>query len=96
MKAKTKTNYSIRNILKVISLLTDSATPCDIIEFLEEEYYSKSMKKDIEYGDLDLTHFIRIFLINKNFLDENQSKYVELRRQVETIKTVIEGASKWK
>ena len=90
MKAKTKTNYSIRNILKVISLLTDRATPCDIIEFLEEEYYSHSKKENIEYGDMDLTHLIRIYLKNKDHLQEARDKYFEAVEQVDKIKNILE------
>ena len=40
MKAQ-KSKYTLRNILKVISTMTDRAIPSDILEFLEEEYYSQ-------------------------------------------------------
>jgi hypothetical protein len=34
-------------------------TPCDIMEFLEDETYSESKGEDIKNGDMHLTHYIR-------------------------------------
>ena len=34
-------------------------TPCDIVEFLEDETYSESKGEDIKNGDMHLTHYIR-------------------------------------
>ena len=45
MKTK-KTKYNLWNILKVISVMSERATPSDILEFLEEEYYSHSKKEN--------------------------------------------------
>ena len=46
MKTK-KTKYNLWNILKVISVMSERATASDILEFLEEEYYSHSKKENI-------------------------------------------------
>ena len=69
MKAQ-KSKYTLRNILKVISTMTDRAIPSDILEFLEEEYYSHSKKQNIEYGDMDLTHLLRVYLKSEHYLNE--------------------------
>jgi exonuclease VII small subunit len=89
MKTK-KTKYTLRNILKVISTMTDRAIPSDILEFLEEEYYSLSKKENIEYGDMDLTHLIRIYLKGEGHLKEARDKYFEAVEQVDKIKNLLE------
>lgn len=89
MKTK-KTKYTLRNILKVISTMTDRAIPSDILEFLEEEYYSHSKKENIEYGDMDLTHLIRIYLKGEGYLKEARDKYLEAVEQVDKIKNLLE------
>ena len=95
MKAK-KSKYTLRNILKVISTMTDRAIPSDILEFLEEEYYSLSKKENIEYGDMDLTHLIRIYLKGESHLKEARDKYFEAVEQVDKIKNLLEVNKKWK
>lgn len=95
MKAK-KTKYNLRNILKVISVMSDRATPSDIIEFLEEEYYSHSKKENIEYGEIDLVHLIRIYLKGEGYLKEARDKYFEAVEQVDKVKKILEVNKKWK
>jgi len=95
MKAQ-KNKYTLRNIFKVISTMTDRAIPSDILDFLEEEYYSKSKKENIEYGDMDLTHLIRIYLNNKEYLQQAEENYIEAVKQVDKIKDVLGGRlTKW-
>jgi hypothetical protein len=44
---------------KLINLLYDEKTiPCDVIDFLNEEYESESLGH-VNYGDIDLIHYIR-------------------------------------
>ena len=52
----------INEIVKIIKVLTTRATPCDIVEFLNASHYSESKQKNIQYGELDLFHVLRIFL----------------------------------
>jgi hypothetical protein len=75
-------NMKLREILKITEVLTGRKTPCDILEFLDDEYYSMSGNTFIKYGDLDLCHYIRSN--NKEFreLDINKSeleKFKELK-----------------
>ena len=48
-------------IFKVQSIIDNRATPSDILEILDEEYYSKSKDRDIRFGDMDITHFVRVY-----------------------------------
>ena len=54
----------MEQLIKIINAITNRATPYDICELLEEEYFSNSRQEHIKYGDMDLFHFIRVF-INK-------------------------------
>ena len=53
---------TLNEIFKIEKVLSSRATPYDIIEFLETEYYSASKDRFYKYGDLDLTHYIRSVL----------------------------------
>ena len=90
MKAQ-KSKYTLRNILKVISTITDRAIPSDILEFLEEEYYSQSKKQNIEYGDMDLTHLLRVYLKSEHYLNELREERVKTVEQLEKIKSLLGG-----
>ena len=48
-------------IFKVQSVLDNRATPHDIIGLLDTTYYSKSKAKEIRLGDMDITHFVRVY-----------------------------------
>ena len=48
-------------IFKVQSVLVNRAIPHDIIGLLDTTYYSKSKEKEIRLGDMDITHFVRVY-----------------------------------
>ena len=48
-------------IFKVQSIIDNRATPSDILEILDEEYFSKSKGVHIRLGDMDITHFVRVY-----------------------------------
>lgn len=50
---------TLNQIFKITGVLTTRKLPVDIVELLEEEYYSESRDAYIKYGDMDLIHFIR-------------------------------------
>tara|TARA_Y100001970_G_scaffold27847_1_gene34065 strand:+ start:7928 stop:8191 length:264 start_codon:yes stop_codon:yes gene_type:complete len=57
---------------KLIKLLYDDKTiPCDVIDFLNEDYESSSLGF-VNYGDIDLVHYIRSNL--KYFKNESVIK----------------------
>ena len=58
-------------IFKVQSALDNRAIPEDIFEILDEEYFSKSKGVPIRLGDMDITHFVRVY--NKIFKAHNNS-----------------------
>ena len=50
----------IRDLIDIEKVFTkNKKTPCDIVEFLEDETYSESKGEDIKNGDMHLTHYIR-------------------------------------
>jgi len=50
----------IKDIIEIEKHFTkNKKTPCDILEFLEDETYSESKGEDIKNGDMHLTHYIR-------------------------------------
>ena len=48
-------------IFKVQSIIDERAIPVDILELLDTTYYSKSKEKEIRLGDMDITHFVRVY-----------------------------------
>ena len=48
-------------IFKVQSIIDERAIPVDILELLDTTYYSKSKDKEIRLGDMDITHFVRVY-----------------------------------
>ena len=56
----------IKDILKIESIIDQRATSGDILEFLDYTYYSKSKNKNIKYGDMHISHFIRVFINTDN------------------------------
>ena len=65
-------------------------TPCDIVEFLEDETYSESKGEDIKNGDMHLTHYIRRQLRDELRDDEIISRIskenAQLKAQLRQIK----------
>ena len=65
-------------------------TPCDIMEFLEDETYSESKGEDIKNGDMHLTHYIRRQLRDKKRDDETITRIskenTQLKAQLRQIK----------
>ena len=57
----------LRKIIKLIEQITDKKTPVDIVEFLEQDRYSKSKKRYIEIGSMDLFHVIRSMIKKKMY-----------------------------
>ena len=61
----------IRDLIDIEKIWSKSKkTPCDIAEFLEDDYYSASKKKPIKNGDMHLTHYVRRQLRDEKRDDE--------------------------
>tara|TARA_B100000768_G_C11162235_1_gene325050 strand:+ start:159 stop:449 length:291 start_codon:yes stop_codon:yes gene_type:complete len=54
--------YSLENYFKILEIQTGRKNPSDIMEFLEEQYFSKSKETHVKYKDMDITHLIRVML----------------------------------
>ena len=49
----------LNQIVGITKILSDRKVPDDVEKFLNDEYYSKSKKENVKFGDMDLFHFIR-------------------------------------
>jgi len=71
---------TLNQIIKITETVTGRKTPCNIIEFLENEYYySQSKGVNIKIGEMDLFYYINS--TNKEFreLDANKNALNKLR-----------------
>ena len=89
---------NLHETLKIKSILEKRAIPIDILEN-GYTHYSKSKDEYIELLDLDLIHFIRIFLkqveennksIDKERIDEMQHTLNQMYEDLQTLKKDIE------
>ena len=81
----------LKTIFKIQELLDERKTPYDMDEFLEEERYCQSKETKIKYGDMHITHFIRVFMKNQNSmkkerLEEMQYTLNQMCEDLETLK----------
>jgi len=81
----------IKDIIEIEKHFTKTKkTPCDIVEFLEDETYSESKGEDIKNGDMHLTHYIRRQLRDELRDDEIISRIskenAQLKAQLRQIK----------
>ena len=51
----------IREILEVEHKISGRKLPYDIAEILNTKYYSESRAEEVEVGDMELTHLLRIY-----------------------------------
>ena len=49
----------LKDIFEIQKHFDRKRTPCDIIEILDQNYYSKSKDKNINYADMHIAHYIR-------------------------------------
>ena len=83
---KKHNQYSLENYFKILEIKTGRKNPCDIMEFLEDEYYSQSKSENIKYKTMDITHLIRVL---KNRTEDNEVILAEngrLQNEIERIK----------
>jgi len=69
------------DLLTIQAITEKRAVPIDILEN-EYEYYSKSKDIDIKLLDLDLIHFIRIFLV---MVQEKENNSFEAKEQIKKL-----------
>ena len=64
-------------IFKVQSIIDNRATPSDILEILDDEYFSKSKGVHIRLGDMDITHFLRVYNKSDEDLFDNVLSFLQ-------------------
>lgn len=87
---KKHNQYSLENYFKILEIKTGRKNPCDIMEFLEEQYYSKSSEKYVKYKDMDITHLIRVMLNASADVEDNRLEVIRLRKKISKLTKVLE------
>lgn len=74
----------IKKLVHFQSVFEERAIPSDIPKLLNLMYYSKSKQKLITFGEMDLTHFIRVFakLLESNNNDSIQKEIENLKAKL--------------
>ena len=83
--------YTLENYFKILEIQTGRKNPCDIMEFLEEQYFSKSSEKYVKYKDMDITHLIRVMLNASDDVENNRLEVIRLRKKISKLTKVLEG-----
>ena len=83
--------YTLENHFKILEIQTGRKNPCDIMEFLEEQYFSKSSEKYVKYKDMDITHLIRVMLNASADVEDNRLEVIRLRKKISKLTKVLEG-----
>jgi hypothetical protein len=81
----------IRDLIEIEKVFTkNKKTPCDIVEFLEDDTYSEIKRDYIKNGDMHLTHYIRRQLRDEKRDDETITRIskenTQLKAQLRQIK----------
>ena len=77
----------LNQIVGITKILSDRKVPDDVEKFLNDEYYSKSKKENVKFGDMDLFHYIRVNIKDhKDLWKDNQEVYDKLYK----IKNIME------
>jgi len=77
----------LKQIIGITKILSDRKVPEDVEKFLNDEYYSKSKKENVKFGDMDLFHYIRVNI--KDHKDLWKS-YNEVQDRLYKIQNIME------
>tara|TARA_B100001113_G_scaffold38679_1_gene27486 strand:+ start:97 stop:339 length:243 start_codon:yes stop_codon:yes gene_type:complete len=77
----------LNQIVGITKILSDRKVPEDVEKFLNGEYYSKSKKENVKFGDMDLFHYIRV-----NIKDHKElwKSYNEVQDRLYKIQNIME------
>jgi len=87
---KKYNQYTLENHFKILEIQTGRKNPCDIMEFLEEQYYSKSKEKYVKNKDMDITHLIRVMLNASADVEDNRLEVIRLRKKISKLTKALE------
>ena len=77
----------LNQIVGITKILSDRKVPDDVEKFLNDEYYSKSKKENVKFGDMDLFHYIRVNIKDHKDLwksyDEVEDKLYKIKKIME-------------
>ena len=76
----------LKDIFEIQKHFDHKKTPCDIIEILDQNYYSKSKDKNINYADMHIAHYIRA---TQKTMECQALEIKELKKQLKTIRNFI-------
>ena len=88
---KKYNQYTLENYFKVLTIQTGRKNPCDIMEFLESEYYSHSKKENVKYKDMDITHLIRIMINASDNIEWNRDEVERLQDKLNKVNKIMGG-----
>lgn len=91
---KKYNQYTLENHFKILEVQTGRKNPCDIMEFLEEQYFSKSTEKYVKYKDMDITHLIRVMLNASEDVENHAYKNDSLIEEVKRLQDKIKKLTK--
>jgi len=86
---KKYNQYSLENHFKILEIQTGRKNPSDIMEFLEEQYFSKSKATHVKYKDMDITHLIRVMLNASEDVEEIREENERLRLVIKNLTNLI-------
>jgi hypothetical protein len=86
---KKYNQYSLENHFKILEIQTGRKNPCDIMEFLEGQYFSKSKATHVKYKDMDITHLIRVMLNASEDVEEIREENERLRLVIKNLTNLI-------
>ena len=87
---KKYNQYTLENHFKILEIQTGRKNPCDIMEFLEEQYFSKSKATHVKYKDMDITHLIRVMLNASDDVENNRLEVIRLRKKISKLTKALE------
>ena len=76
----------LKDIFEIQKHFDRKKTPCDIIEILDQNYYSKSKDKNINYADMHIAHYIRA---TQKTMEYQALEIKELKKQLKNIRNLI-------
>ena len=76
----------LKDIFQIQKHFDRKKTPCDIIEILDQNYYSKSKDKNINYADMHIAHYIRA---TQKTMEYQALEIKELKKQLNQIRGLL-------
>ena len=76
----------LKDIFEIQKHFDRKKTPCDIIEILDQNYYSKSKDKNINYANMHIAHYIRA---TQKTMEYQALEIKELKKQLNQIRGLL-------